>query len=102
MRDVAVNELIMAHGPMITGRQLEHAEPGLYVLQAAPGVPYTMTSARTYHVETDEFVEGEQTLVLMARVREDDGRPLPKGQFDAYVRKDGRQVIKAYQAPPQD
>lgn len=88
--------------PMITGRELETAPVGLYVMQATPGVPYTLKTERTYRFETDEFVDGEQTLVLMARVREDDGRPMPKGVVDAWIRKDGKQVIKAYQAPPQD
>lgn len=88
--------------PMITGRELEYAPPGLYIMQAAPGQPYTTTSDMAYDVQKDEWVEGPHTLILMARVRDADGRPLPKGQFDAYVRSDGRQVIKAYQTPPQD
>lgn len=87
---------------MITGRELEYAPPGLYVMQAAPGQPYTTRADSVYDLQTDTFVEGPHLMVLMARVREADGRPLPKGQFDAYLRSDGKQVIKGYLAPPQD
>lgn len=89
--------------PLIDGCDLERAEPGLYVMQVAPNVPQTQTFDRVYDVEKDEWVDGPITMVLMARVRNDDGRPLPKGVVDAWYRKkDGKQVIKAYHAPPQD
>ena len=87
--------------PLIDGDDLERAEPGLYVMQLAPNVPHTMTMSKVYDIDTDDWTEGPIVRVLYARVREPDGRPLPKGVFDAWMRKDGRQVIKAY-GPTED
>ena len=87
---------------LVTAIDLETAEPGLYVMEERPGEPKTLQAERVYDFETDTFIDAPPPMLLMVRVREDDGRPLPKGVVDAWTRKDGRQVIKAYQAPPQD
>lgn len=48
---------------------------------------------------TDEWegCYGHVVLVLMARIRDDDGNELPHGVMNAYVRPDGKRVILQWQ-----
>jgi hypothetical protein len=84
---------------LVTATELQTIEPGLYLVATPIGGPQTRMAAEPrYDIERDTITEAQdnRVLVLLARVRHGEGRPIPRGVYRAYLREDGLQVIQQW------